>query len=661
MPSVVRPTPILLAVLAVSGLVAQSPPPEPLPSELTESVEVRLVTVDIIALDEHDETVPDLTKADFELFVDGKLNAIDTLDTFCSAGAEADPKSFRLGAWPTPPDLTDATRRVVLAFDYLHLVPLARTAALQDYQWMLKEKAGIADEEMMVVALTGGIRVEQPFTKDRSEIVKALHRMEHDISLWNGNFSHLTEFPLFASLRALVAVLRVTPGPKAVVYVSEGWGPSNRYDDEFERLAAVASDARVSFYPVDLRGMYPTDRTGPAPGGPAPPAAAAELPGAPPGLWRLASMTGGRLTSNTNDFTIAYARARRDLGCRYTVGFYDHHPEADKQHRVEVNSRRKGVHLLYGARYTFPSEKQRRSQGLEAAFLVPQQFPGGGLRAHLFPLQPQDAKRWNAILVVDFPAVLNRSASDSTSQFGAVLRKESDVVHRFNRSMVVKSHGGTSSGVAPRVTFIEPVTLPPGNYSLTAVLAGAEDATPFGRVSDLTVPPLPKHEAILTGPILGRRRGDDVVVYGGGDAKGAAGDRLGARASFRPLLDDEVDRAEPLAALTHVCILRPKAEDGPWSVSRKLETGAGESAGSLADVTFNASARTKVQCERLLDELPVAQLKPGRYTFRAVLAAASGMVDAPIEALASFSVLEPTAPAPPAIPATSQEPPAPSR
>ncbi len=350
-------------------------------------------------------------------------------------------------------------------------------------------------------------------------------------------------------------------------------------------------------------------------------------------------MTGGRLTSDTNDYTIGYARARRDLGCRYTLGFYDHHPEADKRHQVGVDSRRNGVHLNYAARYTFPSEKERRSRAIEAAFLVPQQFDGGGLRAHVFPLQPQDAKRWNSLLVVNFPAVLPRSASESTWEFGVVLRRGPDVAHSFNRSISVKRHVGDTSNDAPRVTFVEPVTLPPGNYALTAVLVSPEGSTPFGRVSDLTVPPLPKREAILTGPILGRRRGDDVVVYGGGDAKGAAGDRLGARDAFRPLLIDEVDRNEPLAALTHICILGPKAKDGPWSIARRLETAAGEPAGSLAGVAFNSSARAPVQCERLLDELPVQQLKPGRYTFRAVLAAAGDKGDQKTEAQAPFAVV----------------------
>jgi len=348
-------------------------------------------------------------------------------------------------------------------------------------------------------------------------------------------------------------------------------------------------------------------------------------------------MTGGRLTSNTNDYTIGYARARRDLGCRYTLGFYDHHPEADKRHQVGVESRRQGVHLNYAARYTFPSEKERRSRAIEAVFLVPRQFEGGGLRAHVFPLQPQDAKRWNALLVVDFPAVLPRSESDSAWEFGVVLRRGSDVIHSFNRSIAIERHDDASDD-APRVTFVEPVTLAPGEYSMTAVLASPDGATPLGRATDLTVPPLPKRGAILTGPILGRRRGNDVVVYSGGDAKDAAGDRLGARDAFRPLLIDEVDRSEPLAALTHICILGPKSKEGPWSIARRLETAAGEPAGSLTEVGFDPSARTLVQCERLLDELPVQQLKPGRYTFRAVLATVGDKSDQQTEAQAPFAV-----------------------
>jgi len=475
----------------------------------------------------------------------------------------------------------------------------------------------------MVVALTGGVRVEQPFTTDREAVVESLRRMEHDITLWNGNFSHLTEQPMFAGLQSLVTVLRMTPGPKAVVLFSAGTEAGQFYDPDFDRLSAVASEAQVSFYAVDCMGVF--EKPG--------------FTGGPPGLARLASMTGGRLTQNTNDYSVGYARARRDLGCRYTIGFYDHHPEADKQHEISVNARRKGMKLYFATRYSFPSRKEQRRLAVEAAFLVPQQFEGGGLRAHLFPVHLQDAKRWSGVLAVDFPAVFPGTETAATREFGVVLRRGAEVVHTFHRTISVERPSGDTGDAAPRVTFVEPVTLSPGKYSLTAVLVDPAGDKPYGRVADLTVPRIPKREAVLAGPILGRRRGNDVVVYGGGEASGVAGDRVGDRNAFRPLLITDVDRAEPLGALTVACVARGKRRDGPWTVWRHLETAAGQTAGSLDDLSFGiAGKKAEVQCERMFDELPVAKLKPGDYTFRAVLRSAGGDLAEPAEGKAPFAV-----------------------
>jgi VWFA-related protein len=253
------------AAIAADG----APPATPLTTDASTSIEVRLVTVDVIALDARDRTVPNLTKQDFQLFVDGKESEIDTLDASCEAGAQDDPHSIKLGGWETPADLVHGVRRIVLAFDYLHL-PVApcpdsldptgpcmlHTRALRAYEEALEARRDVADEETMVVALTGGLRIEQPFTRDREAVIRTLHRMEADVSLWNGNFGHLTETPLFTGLQALVTVLHAVPGPKAVVLLSAGAGPTGPYDREFDRLAAASSDAQVSFYPVDCQGLY---------------------------------------------------------------------------------------------------------------------------------------------------------------------------------------------------------------------------------------------------------------------------------------------------------------------------------------------------------------------------------------------------------------------
>jgi VWFA-related protein len=617
----------LAVAFALAAPAADEDPP-PVATELKESVEVRLVIVDVLALDAKERTVPDLTKADFRLFVDRKETPIDTFDVTCDDGEVDDPASKTYAGWTMPQDLATGTRRIVLAFDYPHLTTVRcpgvdatqpcmyHTQSLRDYQAMLTAKVGVHDEELMVAALTGGLRVEQPFTRDRAAVVATLYRMEHDITLWNGMFDHVNELSLFSSLDALVTVLRSVPGPKAIVLITAGAGPSEFYQLYFERLAAIASDARVTIYPVDCRGMFGV-RAGPI--------------GDPAGLWQLAATTGGRVINNTNDSTIGYARARRDLGCRYTIGFYDRKSGEDKEHEVRVDSRREGVHFLFADRYSFPSNKERLKMAVEAAYLVPEMFEGGGMRAHVFPLQPKNAATWDALVDLDFPVPLAGTKDDAAARdFGVVLQRGSDVVHTFHRTITLQSAHAVYGTGDRRITFLEPATMPPGQYVVTAVLSDPANEKPFSYRVELSVPEIPKGKAFLTGPILGRRSGDDVVVYGRTNDAGTPADRVGNRASFRPLLVNEANREQPLAALTHACVPKPRRKDGPWVVARTLFAEDGSIVGTLPDLPITWEAKGAAPCRRMFDELPVGTLRLGRYTFRATLSSVGALVS-PIE------------------------------
>ena len=112
---------------------------------------------------------------------------------------------------------------------------------------------GATGDELMVAALTGGLRIEQPFTSDTDRVLESLKRMQYDISLWNGNFRHLNEYGFLDGMTTLLDVLGTVPGPKAVVLFS---GMTDvPLDLQFQELAAVASNARCSLYPVDAAGL----------------------------------------------------------------------------------------------------------------------------------------------------------------------------------------------------------------------------------------------------------------------------------------------------------------------------------------------------------------------------------------------------------------------
>ena len=589
----------------VSALFAAPPSTEPPPVEsgLSSAVEVRLVTINVIALDESDRTVADLTKADFKLYVDGEKTPIDTLDLFCDGGGTEDPVARRIGGWETPADLPGETRRVILTFDYLH--GAGRPEVLEQFQDVLSRKTDVGDEEMMVVALTNGLRIEQPFTRDRKAVIETLRRMEYDITLWNGRFDHLTEFPMFRSLDALVTVLRAIPGPKAIVFVS-GWpGQSDDYENEYRRLASRASEAQIVVYSVDARGLVPMLGTGGA-----------------SGLARLASSTGGRLTHNTNDYTIGYARARRDLGCRYMLGFYDRKPEEDKQHRLRVESLRSGVHLRYADRYAFPSPGEVRTQTVQAAYLAPQLFDGGGMRAHVFPVQPKSTDRWEALVAVEFPVPIEGGSGAATKrEFGAMLQRGREIEHSFHRTITLTPDENEPPETrVRRVTFLEPAEIRPGRYVVHAVLADPGSDKPFAAEAEVVVPEIPKNQPFLVGPMLGRRSGEDLVVFGG------TADRVGEATDFRPLVVGEAGRGVPLGALTQVCGVKLPKSGGPWLVERSLVSDAGEVVATMPGVQLARERETPVVCRKMFDEIPVDDLPLGRYTFQATLARADATV-----------------------------------
>ncbi len=342
--------------------------------------------------------------------------------------------------------------------------------------------------------------------------------------------------------------------------------------------------------------------------------------GGPPGLTRLAAMTGGRLTASTNDFTVGYARARRDLGCRYTIGFYDRAPQENKTHNVRVESAVRGVSVYHASSYSFPSREVRRGMAVQAAYMVPSMFDGGGMRAQVFPLEPHDRKTWDALVAVDFPLPPSAAGDGALKrEFGVVLQGGPVVAARFGRSVSLQPTSTARGSAERRLTFLEPATLSPGKYTLTAVLSDPGGGDPVTAHTDLVVPEIPTRNPFLIGPMIGRRSGPDVVIHGGEDRHGAPADRVGGAGSFRPLLVTEIDRTQPLFAFTEACVPKRDAKNGPWRLARRLATAGGEAAGTLDEVIISNSDKKPMSCERYLDQVPVSQLRLGAYTFTAVL------------------------------------------
>ncbi len=341
---------------------------------------------------------------------------------------------------------------------------------------------------------------------------------------------------------------------------------------------------------------------------------------APASLARLAVDTGGRYTESTNDLALGYARAQRDLSCIYSVGFYDDDAEEDKIKHVSVHVRAPGLRAVHPSRYVFRSRGAKLESRVRAAFLSPELYDTGVVRAHVFPLRPGSRKAWNGLLAVSFPVSLAEThGEESRRMFGATLLRGTKVVHRFDRVITLQPDGPEVTS-EPRITFLEPVDLEPGAYELRAVMSDPDGESPHAVKLEVTVPKIPRKELFLSGPILGTAAGINVVVTGGDN--GPLGDRVGGVNSFEPLLIQQLDAPVDLVALTEACVVGGHTPGA--SVQRSLRRADGTIVGDLPVQNIRPEGAGRVRCEHLVDRMPARALGDGRYEFEAVLRAPDG-------------------------------------
>jgi hypothetical protein len=337
-------------------------------------------------------------------------------------------------------------------------------------------------------------------------------------------------------------------------------------------------------------------------------------------LARLAVDTGGRYTERTNDLTAGYSRARSDLTCIYSVGFYVDEPEEDRVRNLVVRAKRKGLRALHPSKYVFRSPEVQRQSLLQAAWVAPDMFETGVVRAHVFPLSPVSKRAWDALLAINFEVPLGEIEGDRTRrEFGGILYRDSKIVHRFNRWIDLVPKGATSEA-SPTVTFLERVELEPGRYELRTVLSHPGEGDVHAATVELALERVPRKELFLVGPVLGRRAGGNVVVTAGDDP---AGDRVGRGKSFEPLLVHWFEEPVDLVAFSQACMVGGKASrkgHGPPTLERALRDAGDDTVGTLPGVDLALEGSGRIRCQNLVDVLPLASLADGEYTFEARLA-----------------------------------------
>ena len=577
---------LFAAILAVPALGSDEPPIE---SGLVEDVEVGLIILDVVVLDWKDKPVAGLRPEDFAVEVDLRPVPIVSVDSTCGSSLQSP--------------------NVVLAFDYQHLDPLQRSRILE---WVRSAVARGAtrSSEVMVVALTGSLRIEQPLSRDLDRLQSTLARMQTDPTLAGATFPHPNQDGFVQGLSSLYDVAGTFSGPTAVILYSSMAVGNLTEDDQYRDLAAQAAAARCSLYPMSVAGLTTGVSTMQRSGVPAY-LQNGRMPShnprsifvtgvreaVPTPLSRLARESGGSTARGSNDAGLPLVEAFERLDCSYAIAIRDPAPRDDRRRSIGVFPQRLGLRAVHASAYGGGSEEARRQSALRAAHVAPELFDKGTVRANLIPLRPASASRWTAEIAVSFPV-------ERGADLDVVLRRGPSVVHRSKRTIKV--------GRSNRVTFLESIDLAPGSYTLTSVLSDRAHRAPQSVAIDVEVPGLPHEGIFLVGPILGRRSGDNVVV------RDAQADDASGR--FEPLVGTTLDAPADLVAITQVCAAGGADRAAAPRVTRTLRSDSGESIGALEPASVMLDATGETGCASLVDVIPARTLKRGAaYTFETAL------------------------------------------
>ncbi len=364
----------LASLLAIDPLVAYQQRP-------TFSIDTNVVIVNVTVLDRDGKPIPNLTKDDFQLYEDGKLQKLQAVDYQKLSGTVLPPVT----AAPPPPvpepkgynpasekNTMQASlqtkyqdrRLIVILFDFSSMQPAeqirARNAAIKFLTSQMTSSDSVA-----IMLFTSVLKTVQDFTPDRDLLIATINKFRIGDSSENaavadagadaqdvsGQFvADETEFNIFNSDLKLAALedaarkLGQYPEKKALVYLSSGI-QKNGVDNQSQLRATVNTAIRsnVAFYPIDARGLSAA-----VPGGDATQAGAvgnnlysgagqnsirSNFNNQQETLARLALDTGGKALLDSNDLTEGIRQVQEDFSSYYVLSYVSSNTAMDGRYR----------------------------------------------------------------------------------------------------------------------------------------------------------------------------------------------------------------------------------------------------------------------------------------------------------------------------------------
>jgi VWFA-related protein len=589
----------------------------PVPAEETGSGPEETILIDLLALDNAGRTLTELGVDQLQLTIDEDIQNIESLELSCPEGALDEIQEIEGDGTRSPAN--DLPRKIVFLFDYIHLSQRDRNRVL-NYAQQMVEKGKTSQEEILVAAISHRLRIEQRFTTEAAKAVEAMERMQFDSSLFAVDHRATGGQVFFDALSTLMDVLAQYEGPKAVVLFSAAQSRGDVFRVWFDDVAQRAAPARVAIFPAytswmerpvkESYGLYRLERKEGAQG--------VRI------LSKLAMDTGGRIPPRgAKDLSLSYARAQRDLSCRFTLGYRTDAANAAKPHTILIRPLIPKVDVHFQREHRLWSEEDLERSRMRAAYAYPARFEHPLVRTTVLPFRPTDRRAWDVFVANHLPMPVGPDGA--TLEIGATMTRIGDTTtEEYRRKFDVPTD---PSGVQP-VTVFADSRLKSGEHTLTIVLTSPDvEGTIVSTESKFAVPEAPKRETFVLGPLVARVVKQGVLIRADDEETAdTAVDRiLKEGESFEPLVVHDAGADERLIVGWSVCSSEKRVPTA--TIERKVVAEDGTLSLALDDVDLATEGLGYVRCHVLLDTIDAGTLKPGDHEVKiSVVAAGSGKV-----------------------------------
>jgi VWFA-related protein len=336
-----------------------------------------LVQVPVVVLDGTGNHVAGLDRDAFEIQENGKTQKITNFEELAATGQPLIPVNTAPGTFSNMlGDSTKPHNTTIVVFDTVNTPFLDQAFGRKELIRYLASGLDSGRSLALVVLSSRGIRILQNPTQDSAPLLQAVNRLNGELSVMEGTdvtastgdspstpfaspvpdpYAGLRNFVLQGDSgisrlqqdRAIEATMRgfldiswalsgVT-GRKSLIWATGGFPfyldspgslPGGPLSLLYERTLKALSDAQISVYPVDVRGLVNTN-PGANNRGVRGPAAAQQMAARNwlqsstiDTLGDFAEMTGGKAFYNTNDIAASFRRAANDSASYYVLSYY---------------------------------------------------------------------------------------------------------------------------------------------------------------------------------------------------------------------------------------------------------------------------------------------------------------------------------------------------